>query len=89
VAHLGVLAVLAVVTSGVVYDVQQVVLRTLARRGSFVGPGGSHRRPGRSSREIAEQMMIDRLGGIDNLRNVVNPIGPKRFPLMPIQPYSR
>ncbi|GAA1138006.1 RHS repeat-associated core domain-containing protein [Kribbella jejuensis] len=43
----------------------------------------------KTSREIAEQMMIDRLGGINNLRNVVNPIGPKRFPLMPNQPYSR
>ncbi len=33
--------------------------------------------------------MIDRLGGIDDLLNIVNPIGPKRFGLMPDQPYGR
>jgi hypothetical protein len=27
--------------------------------------------------------------GIDNLLNVANPIGPKRFGLMPDQPYLR
>jgi hypothetical protein len=40
-------------------------------------------------RAIAEQMMIDRLGGIDELLNMVNLIGPKRFGLMPNQPYVR
>ncbi|MDP9904513.1 hypothetical protein J2S90_001468 [Arthrobacter bambusae] len=33
--------------------------------------------------------MIDRMGGIDNLLNAVNPIGPGRFGLMPDQPYLR
>lgn len=46
-------------------------------------------RGGKGSREIAEQMMIDRLGGIDNLLNHVNPIGPRRFGQMPNQPYFR
>jgi RHS repeat-associated protein len=40
-------------------------------------------------REIAEQLLIDSKGGIDNLLNKVNPIGPKRFGLMPNQPYVR
>jgi len=40
-------------------------------------------------REIAEQLLIDSKGGIDNLLNKVNPIGPKRFGVMPIQPYVR
>ena len=44
---------------------------------------------GRSAREVAEQTMIDRMGGIDNLLIEVNPIGPKRFELMPVQPYWR
>jgi len=44
---------------------------------------------GKTQREIAEQTMVDRLGGIDNLLNEVNPIGPKRFDLMPDQPYLR
>ncbi|MGL5825497.1 MAG: RHS repeat-associated core domain-containing protein, partial [Nocardioides sp.] len=44
---------------------------------------------GRSAREVAEQTMIDRLGGTKNLLNVVNPIGPRRFGLMPGQPYRR
>ncbi len=44
---------------------------------------------GRTAREIAEQTMIDRMGGIDNLLNLVNPIGPRRFGLMPNQPYGR
>ncbi|WP_217697942.1 polymorphic toxin-type HINT domain-containing protein, partial [Sinomonas mesophila] len=44
---------------------------------------------GKTQREIAEQMMIDRLGGVPNLLNKVNPIGPKRFGQMPIQPYTR
>jgi hypothetical protein len=40
-------------------------------------------------REIAEQLLIDSKGGIDNLLNKVNPIGPKRFGVMPSQPYVR
>lgn len=40
-------------------------------------------------REIAEQLLIDSKGGIDNLLNKVNPIGPKRFGVMPNQPYVR
>ncbi|VXC24794.1 DUF6531 domain-containing protein [Nocardioides sp. AX2bis] len=44
---------------------------------------------GKTSREVAEQQMVDRLGGVDNLLNRVNPIGPARFHLMPDQPYSR
>lgn len=37
---------------------------------------------GKLQREIAEQRMIDRLGGIQKLDNVRNPIGPKRRHLM-------
>jgi RHS repeat-associated protein len=44
---------------------------------------------GKTVREIAEQMKIDELGGIDNLLNKLNPIGPRRFELMPNQPYIR
>jgi hypothetical protein len=40
-------------------------------------------------REIADQLLIDSKGGIDNLLNKVNPIGPKRFDVMPNQPYVR
>jgi hypothetical protein len=40
-------------------------------------------------REIAEQMMIDRMGGTCNLLKKVNPIGPNRFGPMPNQPYTR
>jgi hypothetical protein len=40
-------------------------------------------------REIAEQALIDSMGGVDNLLNVVNPIGPARFHVMPNQPYTR
>ena len=40
-------------------------------------------------REIAEQLLIDSKGGVPNLVNVVNPIGPKRFGVMPNQPYVR
>jgi RHS repeat-associated protein len=40
-------------------------------------------------REIAEQLLIDSKGGVPNLINVVNPIGPKRFGVMPNQPYVR
>ncbi|WP_332602562.1 RHS repeat-associated core domain-containing protein [Arthrobacter sp. S2(2024)] len=43
----------------------------------------------KTAREMAEQTMIDRMGGIDNLLNAVNPIGPGRFGLMPDQPYLR
>ena len=38
---------------------------------------------GRTAREIAEQKQIDELGGIDELLNLRNPIGPRRFGLMP------
>jgi hypothetical protein len=44
---------------------------------------------GKTAREIAEQLKIDEMGGIDNLLNVRNPIGPARFSLMPDQPYVR
>lgn len=44
---------------------------------------------GKTQREIAEQSMIDAMGGIDGLLNELNPMGPKRFGLMPNQPYSR
>ena len=37
---------------------------------------------GRTAREIAEQRRIDALGGIDNLENKINPIGPKRQHLL-------
>jgi RHS repeat-associated protein len=43
---------------------------------------------GRVAREVAEQQMIDSLGGIKGLLNLRNPIGPQRLGLMP-QPYSR
>lgn len=36
-----------------------------------------------------EQLMVDRMGGIKKLLNVVNPIGARRFSLMPNQPYVR
>ncbi len=38
---------------------------------------------GKLAREIAEQQRINQLGGIDNLANKVNPIGPARQHLMP------
>lgn len=38
---------------------------------------------GKTAREIAEQQKIDELGGIDELGNRRNPIGPARFNLMP------
>ncbi len=37
---------------------------------------------GRTAREIAEQRRIDQLGGIKNLENKVNPIGPNRRHLL-------
>jgi hypothetical protein len=43
---------------------------------------------GKTAREIAEQQKIDELGGIDALLNIRNPMGSRRFGLMP-QPYSR
>jgi len=38
---------------------------------------------GKTSREIAEQLKIDESGGIEGLLNQVNPIGPRRFDLLP------
>ena len=43
---------------------------------------------GKTAREIAEQHKIDELGGIDQLLNRRNPIGPRRFELMP-EGYTR
>lgn len=43
---------------------------------------------GKTARDIAEQFQIDALGGIDNLLNRINPIGPRRCDLMP-EGYSR
>ena len=44
---------------------------------------------GKTQREVAEQLKVDEMGGIDNLLNRVNPIGSRRFDLMPNQPYAR
>lgn len=45
---------------------------------------------GKLEREIAEQLKIDDLRKIGmKLENIVNPIGPKRFHVMPDQPYFR
>lgn len=38
---------------------------------------------GKTVREIAEQLRINALGGIKNLANEVNPIGPNRQHLLP------
>jgi RHS repeat-associated protein len=38
---------------------------------------------GKTAREVAEQMRINQLGGIKNLENKVNPIGPARSGLLP------
>jgi hypothetical protein len=38
---------------------------------------------GKTAREIAEQLRINILGGIDKLENKVNPIGPARQHLLP------
>jgi RHS repeat-associated protein len=38
---------------------------------------------GKTAREVAEQLMIDSLGGTDRLLNIVNPIGQLRLNLMP------
>jgi hypothetical protein len=43
---------------------------------------------GKTAREIAEQHKIDELGGIRALGNLRNPIGPRRFELMP-EGYTR
>jgi RHS repeat-associated protein len=43
---------------------------------------------GKTAREIAEQHKIDQLGGITALGNLRNPIGPRRFRLMP-EGYTR
>ncbi|MBA2750432.1 MAG: hypothetical protein H0U45_17310 [Tatlockia sp.] len=37
---------------------------------------------GKTNREVAEQRRIDELGGIENLDNKINPIGPKRRHLL-------
>lgn len=44
---------------------------------------------GKNAREVAEQLKIDSLCGVDNLPNVRNPAGEARFWMMPNQPYSR
>jgi hypothetical protein len=38
---------------------------------------------GKTTREIAEQLRINKLGGIQNLENIRNPIGPARQYLLP------
>jgi hypothetical protein len=43
---------------------------------------------GKTAREIAEQQKIDELGGIGGLLNQRNPIGPRRFGMMP-EGYTR
>ncbi|MCU1492252.1 MAG: hypothetical protein JWO62_16, partial [Acidimicrobiaceae bacterium] len=43
---------------------------------------------GKTAREVAEQLQIDSMGGVDNLLNIRNPIGDGRVSLMP-QPYAR
>lgn len=43
---------------------------------------------GKTVREVAAQMKIDGLGGVDSLLNKVNPIGPRRFDLLP-EGYTR
>jgi len=37
---------------------------------------------GKTTREVAEQLRINRLGGIDNLENIRNPIGSARQQLL-------
>ncbi len=41
---------------------------------------------GKTAREVAEQMRINDLGGIENLENKVNPIGKRRESLLPRPP---
>ncbi|MHB8638072.1 MAG: RHS repeat-associated core domain-containing protein [Fimbriimonadaceae bacterium] len=43
---------------------------------------------GKTQREIAEQQLINSLGGIENLSNKRNPIGPQRAHLMPQDPFE-
>lgn len=38
---------------------------------------------GKTAREVAEQLRINQLGGIENLENIRNPIGPARQYLLP------
>jgi RHS repeat-associated protein len=38
---------------------------------------------GKAAREVAEQLRINELGGIENLENIRNPIGPARQDLLP------
>ncbi len=38
---------------------------------------------GKTAREIAEQLRINELGGVKNLENIRNPIGPARQNLLP------
>jgi RHS repeat-associated protein len=63
-------------------------LRQHVRRGKVTPEEAQRARrthvPGdKTAREIAEQRRIDELGGIGNLENTVNPIGPNRRHLMP------
>lgn len=37
---------------------------------------------GKTAREVAEQKRINELGGVTNLENKVNPIGPRRQHIM-------
>ncbi len=41
---------------------------------------------GKTAREIAEQLRINELGGVRNLENINNPIGPNRQHLLPPTP---
>jgi hypothetical protein len=41
---------------------------------------------GRTTREVTEQLRINELGGVQNLENVRNPIGPARSHLIPDDP---
>jgi hypothetical protein len=42
---------------------------------------------GKTAREIAEQLRINELGGVQNLENIRNPIGPARQYLLPPNPH--
>jgi len=41
---------------------------------------------GKTAREVAEQLRINQLGGVQNLENIRNPIGPARQYLLPNPP---
>ena len=76
-------------TSGKVYVGQskniQRRLKDHARSGKLPDGGDVAARQvsgGKTAREIAEQRRIDQLGGIENLENKINPIGPKRRHLL-------